>query len=360
MDATRAARRTVVPNMIVFTSPQPVCGRNLTRAVGDRRARGYGRRVRILAIDGGGIRGLVPARALARLEAVTGRPVADLFDLVAGTSTGGILACALTARAADGGPRHAAAVLPELYLTEGPRIFRRSLGRRLGSLDGLIDERHDAAGLEDALERYLGGGALLSQARPRLLVTTYDLEAREPFLFKSWRTAEEGREARLTDVARATAAAPTYFEPLAWRSPDGGPARSLVDGGVFATNPALCAYAEAERLAPGEPHVVLSLGTGSAQRPIRHEDARGWGLARWIRPVIDIVFDGVADTVEYQLEHLLGERQLRLQLDLPRDVALDDASPAALATLDAVAQDLLDGPAGRALEAFAAARLVRL
>lgn len=315
--------------------------------------------MRILAIDGGGIRGLIPARVLEQLEASTGRPVADLFDLVAGTSTGGILACALTARGADGGPRHRAGVLPELYLTEGPGIFRRSLGRRLTSLDGLIDERHDAAGLERVLDRYLGGGALLSQASPKLLVTTYDLHAREPFLFKSWRTAEEGREALLTDVARSTAAAPTYFEPLEWRSPDGGPTRSLVDGGVFATNPALCAYAEAQRLAPDEDHVVLSLGTGRLQEPIRHEDARDWGLARWIRPVIDIVFDGVADTVEYQLEHLAGDRQLRLQTLLPRDVALDDASPPALAVLDDVASGILAGPLGRRLAAFAQDHLVR-
>lgn len=314
--------------------------------------------MRILSIDGGGIRGLIPARVLEQLEADTGRPVADLFDLVAGTSTGGILACALTARGTDGGPRHAAGVLPGLYLTEGPGIFRRSLGRRVTTLDGLIDERHDARGLEAALERYLGGGALLSQASPRLLVTTYDLHAREPFLFKSWRTAEDGREALLTDVARSTAAAPTYFEPLLWRSPDGGPERSLVDGGVFATNPALCAYAEAQRLAPDEDHVVLSLGTGRLQEPIRHEDARGWGLARWIRPVIDVVFDGVADTVEYQLEHLVGDRQLRLQTQLPRDVALDDASPQALATLDDVASGLLAGPAGRRLSQFAREHLV--
>jgi len=314
--------------------------------------------VRVLAIDGGGIRGLIPARVLEQLEASLERPVAELFDLVAGTSTGGILACTLTARGADGAPRHEAGALPELYLTEGPGIFRRSLGRRLGSLDGLIDERHDAQGLERALDRYLGGGALLSRASPKLLVTTYDLQARELFLFKSWRTAEEGREALLTDVARATAAAPTYFEPLLWRSPDGGPQRSLVDGGVFATNPALCAYAEAERLAPGEDHVVLSLGTGRLQEPIRHEDARGWGLARWIRPVIDVVFDGVADTVEYQLAHLLGDRQLRLQTLLPRDVALDDASPAALATLEDVASGLLAGPQGRRLEAFAREHLV--
>jgi patatin-like phospholipase/acyl hydrolase len=316
--------------------------------------------VRILAIDGGGIRGLIPARTLAHLEAATGRAIPELFDLVAGTSTGGILACALTAPARDdpGRPRHRAADLPGLYLTEGPAIFRRSLAWRLRSADGLLEEKHEARGLDAALERYLGD-AMLSTTLAKVLVTTYDLTRREPFFFKSWRTAEEGREARLTDVARATSSAPTYFEPLLWHPPDGSAPRSLVDGGVFATNPAMCAWAEAERLAGDERHVVLSLGTGALTEPIAHERAAGWGLAQWIRPLIDVVFDGVADTVGYQLEHLVDDdRRLRLQPDLPRDVGLDDASPDALALLDEVAAAQLRDH-GAALERFAERHLVR-
>lgn len=311
--------------------------------------------MRILAIDGGGIRGLIPAMVLERLEALTGRPVCDLFDLVAGTSTGGILACGLVAPAADGsgGPRHSAAAMAQLYRQEGPAIFRRPLWHRVSSVEGLLEEKHDEAAIEDALERYLGG-AMLGDVVAPLLVTSYDLEAREPFFFKSWRVDEPGREARLVDVARATSAAPTYFEPLLWEPPDGSPRRSLVDGGVFANNPAMCAYAEAARIAPGEPVVMLSVGTGELVEPIRHEDAAGWGLVNWVRPVLDVVFDGVADTVGYQLEQLLEPAdRLRLQIQLPRDVGLDDASAEALGLLAAEANRLLERE-GPALEAFAA------
>ncbi|WP_205697225.1 patatin-like phospholipase family protein [Conexibacter sp. SYSU D00693] len=312
--------------------------------------------MRILSIDGGGIRGLVPARVLERLEAITGRPVFELFDLVAGTSTGGILGCSLCAPALDagGGARHTAAELVGLYRTEGPRIFRRSLGQRVRSLEGLVDEKHSAAALDDALERYLGD-ARLGDALVALLVTTYDLQARAPFFFKSWRTDEEGRDALLRDVARATAAAPTYFEPLRWRSADGrGPQRALVDGGVFAANPAMCAYAEAARLRPGEPVLVLSLGTGETFEPIAFDDAKDWGLAEWARPVIDVVLDGVSDTVGYQLDHLVPEAdRLRLQTTLPRSIGMDDASAEALDALDAAASTLLDRE-DAALRAFAA------
>jgi patatin-like phospholipase/acyl hydrolase len=160
--------------------------------------------VRILSIDGGGIRGIIPALVLAEIEARTGRSIAGLFDLVAGTSTGGILACGLTAPQ----PR-TAQELVGLYRTQGPRIFRRSLWQRVVSADGLANARHDAGPLQEVLEEYLGE-ARLGEARPRLLATAYDLQAREPYFFKSWRTGEEpARDLLLRTVAQATAAAPT-------------------------------------------------------------------------------------------------------------------------------------------------------
>ncbi len=284
--------------------------------------------MRVLSIDGGGIRGIIPALVLAEVEARTGRRVAELFDFVAGTSTGGILACALTRPGAM-----PAAELVELYRTEGPAIFRRSLRQRLRSLEGLVEEKHDDAALRDALARYLGD-ARLSEATTRVLVTAYDLQAREPWFFKSWRP---DRDAPLTVVARATAAAPTYFEPLEYG------AHSLVDGGVFATNPAMCAYAEVVRLTAGPPSFVLSLGTGSQMRPITQADAASWGLVQWVRPVIDVVFDGVSDTVGYQLQRLMPDAAVvRLQTDLDRaSDALDDASARNLALLESQARQLI-------------------
>ncbi|HEX6390298.1 MAG TPA: patatin-like phospholipase family protein [Solirubrobacteraceae bacterium] len=293
--------------------------------------------MRVLAIDGGGIRGIIPAIVLAEVERVAGKRIHELFDLIAGTSTGGILACALTAP-----PGRPAEELVELYRTEGPKIFKRSLWQRVGSVEGLLEEKHDDDGLEDALRKYLGDTEL-DEALTKVLVTAYDLEAREPFFFKSWRTDEPGRDFRMRTVARATAAAPTYFEPARARPTDGGPVRALVDGGVFATNPAMCAFAEAQRLEPGSRTLLLSLGTGQQTKPIRFDDARGWGLVEWVRPVIDIVFDGVADTVDYQLRQVLAEGDyVRLQVVLDRaSDALDDAGADNLARLEGHAHELV-------------------
>jgi uncharacterized protein len=292
--------------------------------------------VRILSIDGGGIRGIIPAIVLAEIEERTGRPVAVLFDLLAGTSTGGILAAALARPGDDGSPRFSARELIGLYEAEGPEIFDRSLAKRVRSVGGLIDERYDAAGLERALERYLGE-ARLSDALTGVFITAYDIEARAAFFFRSSRARDDpASDYTLAGAARATAAAPTYFEPARLTDVAGARTRALIDGGVFATNPAMCAFAEVARAGrKDELDLVVSLGTGSHTDALRYGDVRSWGSLEWARPIIDVVFDGVADTVDFQLAQLLDDgRYVRLQTPLERaSDALDDAGERNIAAL---------------------------
>jgi uncharacterized protein len=269
----------------------------------------------VLSVDGGGIRGVIPAMVLADLEERTGRHTAELFDLIAGTSTGGIIALALTVPGQDGKPRWTANDLVDLYLTEGPRIFQHSIGRQLESGLGLLDEKYDARPLDEALHMYLGD-AMVSEALTDVLVTSYDLEHRQPFFFKT----DRAKRTPLHDwpmhaAARATAAAPTYFEPEKLTAE--GVTFALCDGGVFAANPAMCAYAEARRMHPRAEIRLVSLGTGQLTRPLHYEDVRGWGLIEWARPLIDVVFDGVSDATQYELEQLLPDADYtRFQIEL--------------------------------------------
>jgi predicted acylesterase/phospholipase RssA len=127
-------------------------------------------------------------------------------------------------------------------------------------------------------------------------------------------------------VARATSAAPTYFEPARVTDAAGNRTYTLVDGGVFAVNPAMCAYAD---VAPHGPvDLVASLGTGSQVHALRYQDVKGWGQLSWARPILDVVFDGVADTVDFQVSTLLkAGGYVRLQTELhTASGALDDAS----------------------------------
>ena len=299
--------------------------------------------MRVLSIDGGGIRGLIPAIVLAEIEARTGRPAAALFDLIAGTSTGGILACALTAPSAEDPalPRYGAAELTGLYETEGPGIFSRSLLKRIFSVEGFFDERYEDDGLNGALMRYLGDRRLRDALTP-VLVTAYDIERRAAFFFRSERARRDPEyDFSMADVARATSAAPTYFEPLRVTAAAGDAAYALVDGGVFATNPAMCAYADVVRA--GEPvELVASLGTGQLTRPLDYGEVRWWGQLQWARPILDVVFDGVADTVDFQLAQLVPDGYVRLQTELRlASDDLDDASAENLARLREEAEALI-------------------
>ncbi len=315
---------------------------------------------RILSIDGGGIRGIIPARVLVSLEeklrARDGDAVrlADYFDLVAGTSAGGILACLYLCRAARGSdrPRFSAAQALGMFRDRGETIFELPLLHRVRSFGGWIDERYPAAGLERTLGEFFDAIELSDLLRP-CLITAYDICQRKAVFFEQHRAAAEAsRNFLVRDVARATSAAPTYFEVACVQSRT-GELFPLVDGGVFANNPALCAYAAVRKTrfaaAAGLPKsptardmVILSLGAGSAEKPYAPEKARNWGRMGWAKPLFDIIVSGVSETVEYQLEAIFDAvdrpgQYLRIQPDLSgygREVTeLDDASPGNAALL---------------------------
>jgi hypothetical protein len=289
-------------------------------------------RVNILSIDGGGIRGLIPALVLAEFERRSERPTAELFNLIAGTSTGGILACALAKQDALSAER-----LVDLYQDEGPKIFDRTVWQRIHSVEGLADEKYDDDGLEEALGRYLGE-ARLRDTVTDVLIPSYDTERRRPEFFKSARAREDpNRDFALRGVARATSSAPTYFEPALLGD------RPLIDGGVFAVNPGMCAVAEVMRYTPDAEVVLVSLGTGQLTRPLPYEAVRGWGLVEWARPLIDVVFDGASDVVDYQLTQLLGEeRFFRFQTELTAaSDDLDDATEPNLRALRLTGERLI-------------------
>ena len=265
----------------------------------------------VLSIDGGGIRGLIPALVLKELEALTGKPVCDLFDLICGTSTGGILALGLAKDDGSGRPQYTAAELVDIYHERGRDIFFRSLWKGVSSVGGFMDEKYPHEGVESVLEEYFGNEPL-GAALNNVMITSYDIQNREPLFFKSWKTSHHNIEMR--HVARATSAAPTYFEPAL--IPVCGSLKALVDGGIFINNPAVSVYAEALRLFPGEEIRVVSLGTGELVRPIAFEEAKDWGKAGWMLPALDCMFDGVSNAADYQMKQLLGDNYVRLQTTL--------------------------------------------
>ncbi|MGD2269474.1 MAG: patatin-like phospholipase family protein [Desulfobacterales bacterium] len=312
---------------------------------------------RILSIDGGGIRGIIPALILQRIEERTGKQISEMFHMIAGTSTGGILASALTTPVMGGKPRPAAEIV-DFYRKRGMEIFSSSFWHGFGSLGGMVDEKYEANNLEGILEEYFAD-TKLSELGQDVMVTSYNIERRQPFFFKSWKargeklregeTAED-RNFLMREVARATSAAPTYFEP-AYAKNEKGAYFPLIDGGVFANNPTMCALSSARVLYPNKSrYLIVSLGTGETQREIPYEEAKNWGLLGWARPLLYILFDGVSDAVNYQLKQEFRARDyFRFEIALGADPEdenapnddMDDARPENIRKLETVADVLM-------------------
>ncbi len=292
----------------------------------------------ILSVDGGGIRGIIPAVILAEIERRTGRPVADLFDLVAGTSTGGILALGLTCPGPDGRPRLTAQDMIGIYIDNATRIFPHE---HLSVLKQAFEDKYSVAGLESVLESILGT-ARLSEAVTEVLVIAYEIERREPFFFrrKDARTGPS-KDWLMRLVARATSAAPSFFSPLKLLVADADEYLALIDGGVFANNPAMCAYAEMARDTAREDIVLVSLGTGMTSARFRYDQAQHWGMLRWAKPLLSLLMEGASTAIDLQLRQVLGTSDYhRFQAVL--DVAsLDDARPETVHLLREAAEKLV-------------------
>lgn len=292
---------------------------------------------------------------LAWLERRTGQPVSQLFDIVSGTSTGGILALGLVRPDSSGRPAYSAGDMAALYEREGARIFDRSFWHKLRSLGALGDQKYLSAGIDGVLQQYFGE-TRLSEALTSVLIPSYEIERRVPFFFKS-----EAARAKVThdfpmwQVARATSAAPTYFEPARLESTHSGDYWALIDGGVFANNPAACALVEARTQFPkARDFLVCSIGTGILTRRIAYNDARNWGVARWAKPILDIVLDSASETVDYQCNQLLpGDRYFRFQTSLEHgSERMDETSPAHLRRLRLIGEKMIRDNAA-ALDAVA-------
>ena len=330
--------------------------------------------IRILSIDGGGIRGIIPAMVLAEIEERTGVPTAENFDLIAGTSTGGILALGLSRPDNEGNPQFTAADLANIYTERGEEIFNQDqregndlealvaairdllafidwvpgVGDRiepirevLPHLEGLTDERYSNEGLRRVLRDQFGT-ATLGDALTRTMVTTYDMQSRRPIFLRSWEPIDAA--VQMSDAALATSAAPTFFEPV--QLTIGEQARTLIDGGIFVNTPTVSAYAEAIGIFPGETDFfVLSLGTGESTQQLDYQDAVNWGKLEWLPELLECMFDGMSDATDDQMERLLGENYIRLQEDLdPGNEAMDNASAENIEDLEELAQEMIALP----------------
>ncbi len=304
--------------------------------------------IKILSIDGGGIRGIIPAMVMANIERETGRRITDLFDYIAGTSTGGVLALGITLAGDDGRPRYTADDGIRLYREEGKYIFDQTVWQRIRSVDGLREERYPSSGVESVLQKYFGE-ARLKDSLKDVLITAYENERRIPWFFRSSRAKVNPEYDFPTwQVARSTSAAPTYFEPMKIDFNEGEDYYSLIDGAVFANNPTMCAFVDMKLAHPDADFLVVSLGTGQLTKPYPYTQTKDWGLVEWAMPVIDVLMHGVNETIDFQMRQLLPyveggiHRYYRFQVRLNDDnQKMDDISPKNLRELQLLTERMI-------------------
>ncbi|TVQ37993.1 MAG: patatin [Spirochaetaceae bacterium] len=292
--------------------------------------------ITILSIDGGGVRGVIPLIILQEVQRRlirrrNTRPFFRIFDLIAGTSTGGMIALGLVVPALDaedGRPTNKAFVsledILEIYTVRGLEIFPRSKFNALRSVKQAFGDKYDCADFERVLLDVFGQRTL-REAATSVLVTSYDTERRRPHFFKrkpgAWNPDEP--DFLLRDIARATAAAPTFFDPAYIAAiPDTGDRYCLVDGAIIAANPAMCALIEARKLFPrARTYDILSLGTGSTVVRYSYHEMRRWGYLDWVSPVKGVPLssmttDAQSELVNHQLNKLRGVRYYRFDAPL--------------------------------------------
>jgi patatin-like phospholipase/acyl hydrolase len=271
----------------------------------------------ILSLDGGGIRGVLTATLLQRLEAAF-PGFMSTFDLFAGTSTGGILALGL-----------ASGLTPEqardLYVRCGEKVFADTLVDDIRDLGNMIGAEYSTEPLKEVLTEQFGE-MTLGELPKRVLISSFDLDndpadsltirTWKPKFFHNFPGEDSDANQKVVDVAIRTSAAPTFF-PIY---------QGYIDGGVIANNPAMCALAQALHKKTGgqklKDVVMLSLGTGRNPRYLPEQNS-DWGLAQWAPNLVSLILEGSVGTAEYQCQQILGKACMRINPLLPVPISLD-------------------------------------
>jgi uncharacterized protein len=361
-----------------------------------------GKTVKILSVDGGGFRGYLAALIMEdlekrRLARGIKKPFCKCFDMMAGTSTGSLITLGLATpafkatgyteevtdnppdnhevihrsspdflqfwqqlwrtpkrpaavaqpadRTISRNPRYSAADIAAIYREKGAEIFPQSIFKQLNTVRHAFIEKYDAGNYDQVLLEAFEN-LTLRDALSTVLVTSYDTITGKPLIMKNLKKEDNFL---LREAARGSSAAPTYFEPVMVKGLESGQEYCLVDGGVFANNPAMCAYVEARRLYPlARNFFILSLGTGRQERSLTLKQMKSWGYMEWVMPskgvpLISMMSSGQNRCVDYQLDHLSGVNYVRINPPLGScsDV-MDDASPKNTACLEELARKTIE------------------
>jgi patatin-like phospholipase/acyl hydrolase len=275
----------------------------------------------ILSIDGGGIRGIVPAAILNYLETRIRLirkddriKIANLVDLVAGTSTGSIIgSLMIIPEEKKKRALYSMKDIMDMYVEMGPEVFKKNRWHSIKTLWGLIGPKYSASNIEDPLIQMLDHYKLKDLIQP-CVFTGYDIDKRRVNIYTNKDKNEKYADYYVKDVVRGSISIPAFFRPAYFQ--EGPDLNTIIDGGVFANNPSMVAYIEAsktlfdhEDAKEMDPNdlLVISLGTGLGERTkYPYEKTKRWGAAQWFFPILNILLSASSDIVDYQMNKLFA------------------------------------------------------
>ena len=325
---------------LIFTSPAAAKKRDYIEKKGT---------VTVLSIDGGGVRGIVPTLILQDIERRMGIDhISNAFDVMGGTSTGALIALMLNIKQLDSDePKYNLGDVKRFYETLAKKVFTRSYYQYWRTLAGWTGAKYESTEFEKHLLHYMNG-ALLSDTYKDIIVPSYNMRTRRMRFFKSSHARKfEQKDFLLRNVARATSAAPSYFEAVRFKNTLDTSPGVYIDGGIGANNPTLSTLIYASELyGKKKDFFVLSLGCGTPYDSLSDNledmkvDISKMGKLDWASQIVDVLMDGTNDVTHYQVKSILGPlNYYRIQLHLPEEVMkMDDGSSENIGKLKEITQ----------------------
>lgn len=274
----------------------------------------------IVTVDGGGIRGIVPATILMFLEEIIRKrlqnesfKISKFIDFLGGTSTGSIVTSLMSITDENGEPKYSMSEIMEMYMALGPKVFKKSFWHKIKTLWGLTGPSFQSSNIEGYLKE-MYGDVKMKDIKIPCLFTAYDIDKRRIHIFTNKDKSGKYGEYLIRDIVRGSTSIPAYFSPAHFSVNEDE--NTLVDGGVFANNPALVTLMEISKtpfggkspgiLTPNDV-IFISFGTGEANlKKFPYNKVKGWGFTKWLFPVLDVLLSSSKDSVNYQMNGIFS------------------------------------------------------
>lgn len=288
------------------------------------------KKVKILSVDGGGVKGVISARIIQELEHRTKKHASELFDIAAGTSTGGIIILGLATPNQKGVPKYYGKDILNLYLKHAANIFKKSILRKFITGFGIWGAKYDRSELDSLLNKTFGN-LLLSQTIYPVYVPIYSIDTSKPYIANTMAAkANKQKDFYVKDIAGATSAAPTYFAPKMITNLQGSLKYTTADGGTYANDPELIAGISTLSSYPNykpDQIILISIGAGEIHDKAQQDESNN-GILGWLKEknLVENMIDAEVDLDETLASRIFAKRY-RLEVGIPSELeAMDDSS----------------------------------